>query len=66
MKQKTYKKGTTVWLVCATHDIQSKEWEEYTLTEDATEDELTKIAEEYMLNTKEPSWWFEEEEPTDR
>jgi hypothetical protein len=60
---KIYKKGTKVWLCCATHDAQSKEFEEYTLEADMTETELSDVAKEYFYNTKEPEWWFTEEEP---
>lgn len=59
------KKGTTVWLVCRTHDAQSKEWDEYTLEEDMTEDELMEIAREYAESTKELEWWIEDKKPTD-
>jgi hypothetical protein len=70
---KIYKKGTKVWLCCATHDAQSKEFEEYTLEADMTETELSDVAKEYfyllgcvhirIVNTKEPECWFTEEEP---
>jgi hypothetical protein len=65
-KEKVYKKGTTVWLCCATHDPQSREHEEYVLEEDMTESEIQEMAKDFMWNTKEPNWWFEEEEPTGR
>lgn len=60
---KVYKKGTTVWLWCCTHDTQSYEKEEYKLTEDHTEEELNKIAEEFFYSNKEPEWGFNDEEP---
>lgn len=62
---KKFKKGSSVWLWCCTHDPQSKEVEEYILTEDHTEDELTKIAEDFFWSQKEPEWGFIEEEPED-
>lgn len=63
MSEKIYKAGTTVWLWWCTHDPQSKEVEEYTLTEDMTEEELEKLAEDYMWNDKEPEWGFSETKP---
>ena len=60
---KKIKGGTTVWLCCATHDVGSKEWEEYTLTEDMTPSQLEDVAKDFFYNTKEPEWWVEFEEP---
>ncbi len=62
---KKYKAGQVVFLNCRTHDSFSKESEEYTLTEDMTEEELEKVAEEFFWNTKEPEWWITEEETQD-
>jgi hypothetical protein len=62
-KEKTYKKGTMVWLWCSTHDIQSMEKEEYTLEVDCTHSELEKVAEDFFWNNKEPEWGFSEEDP---
>jgi hypothetical protein len=58
MKKVKFKKGTTVELFCCTHDMQSEEYEDYTLEVDMTEDELNKIAEDFFWNTKEPEWGF--------
>lgn len=63
MSEKIYKKGSKVWVWCCTHDAQSMEKELVTLEYDHTEAELEKYAEEFMWNTKEPSWGFEEQEP---
>lgn len=65
-EKKIYKKGSKVFLCCSTHDAQSLQYEEYELEADYTEEELEKLAEEYFWNTKEPSWWFQEDEPEDR
>jgi hypothetical protein len=61
--KRKYKAGTVVFLCCATHDAQSREHEAYTLTEDMSHDELEEVAKEFFYNTKEPEWWFQEENP---
>lgn len=64
--EKKFKKGAKVWLVCATHDPQSKEWEEYELEEDMTEEEVEALAEQFFWDRKEPQWWVSEEKPSRR
>lgn len=58
-KSKVYKKGTVVMLHCCTHDLHSEEQEEWTLTEDTTEEEIESVAEQFMWDSKEPEWYFE-------
>ena len=48
-----------VRLFCCTHDIQSKSSEVFEFSDDITDEELEKAAEEYFWNSKEPEWWFE-------
>jgi hypothetical protein len=62
---KKYKKGTTVYLNCCTHDIQSRATEPYTLEVDMTSDELEELAEQFFWDTKEPEWWVSEQEEDD-
>lgn len=62
-KEKIYKKGSTVWLCCATHDSQSMESEKYILEDDMLESELEDMAKDFYHSSKEPSWWISDSEP---
>ncbi len=48
-----------VRLFCSTHDVQSKESEEFEYPNNFTDEELDKEAEDYFWQIKEPCWWFE-------
>jgi hypothetical protein len=58
-EERIYKKGTVVRLCCETNDPHSHEYNHVVLKKDATESELKQMAENFMWDTKEPSWWFE-------